>query len=75
MVELPATLDVMGEARVAARDLRRIALIAAGGGIDVAVRADTPERRAPGLVVFDMDSTLIQLETIDELARRHGVAN
>lgn len=30
------------------------------------------ERRQPGLAVFDMDSTLIQQEVIDELARKVG---
>jgi phosphoserine phosphatase len=30
-------------------------------------------RVLPRLVVFDMDSTLITIEVIDELARRHGV--
>lgn len=30
------------------------------------------ERRGPGLAVFDMDSTLIQQEVIDELARKVG---
>lgn len=30
------------------------------------------ERREPGLAVFDMDSTLIQQEVIDELARKVG---
>jgi len=29
--------------------------------------------RAPKLLVFDMDSTFIQIEVIDELAKRHGV--
>ncbi len=72
-IELPAIVEVTGEVRAAAGELRRLVLTAAGAGIDIAVRADTPERRAPRLVVFDMDSTLIQLETIDELARLHGV--
>jgi len=75
VVELPVWRELLGEPRVGARDLRRLVLHVAGAGVDVAVRPDTPERRAPRLVVFDMDSTLIQLETIDELARLHGVAD
>jgi len=31
--------------------------------------------QAPKLVVFDMDSTFIQIEVIDELARQHGVGD
>jgi len=29
----------------------------------------------PKLLIFDMDSTFIQIEVIDELAKRHGVGN
>lgn len=40
-------------------------------GIDLAVRAsDAPP---PALVVMDMDSTILRIEVIDELARRRGV--
>jgi len=31
--------------------------------------------KSPKLLVFDMDSTFIQIEVIDELARRHGVGD
>jgi phosphoserine phosphatase len=41
--------------------------------IDIATQADDMYRRTRRLVVFDMDSTLIQCEVIDELARLHGV--
>jgi phosphoserine phosphatase len=36
-----------------------------------------PEKHhsAPKLLVFDMDSTFIKIEVIDELARRHGVGD
>ena len=40
---------------------------------DIAVQEDSIFRRNRRLVVFDMDSTLIQMEVIDELARRAGV--
>ncbi|WP_275288560.1 phosphoserine phosphatase SerB [Halomonas elongata] len=42
-------------------------------GIDIALQEDSIWRRHRRLVCFDMDSTLIQTEVIDELARRHGV--
>jgi phosphoserine phosphatase len=43
--------------------------------IDVAVQREQLSRRGKRLIVFDMDSTLIQVEVIDELARAHGVAD
>ncbi len=42
-------------------------------GVDIAIQEDSIWRRHRRLVCFDMDSTLIQAEVIDELARRHGV--
>lgn len=42
-------------------------------GIDIAVQKENLYRRAKRLVVLDMDSTLIQIEVIDELARMAGV--
>jgi len=41
--------------------------------MDVAVQADDLYRRNRRLIVFDMDSTLIQCEVIDELAKAAGV--
>jgi phosphoserine phosphatase len=41
--------------------------------IDIAWQRDTVYRRMRRLVAFDMDSTLIQHEVIDELAREAGV--
>ncbi|MCA9673601.1 MAG: phosphoserine phosphatase SerB, partial [Myxococcales bacterium] len=65
--------DVAGAALDARlRDLRRH-LLAEAGDVDIAVQRESLSRRAKRLVVMDMDSTLIQLEVIDELARRHGV--
>ena len=40
---------------------------------DFSVQHDTVYRRNRRLVAFDMDSTLIDAEVIDELATRHGV--
>lgn len=42
-------------------------------GVDVSFHADDIYRRNRRLVVFDMDSTLIQAEVIDELATEAGV--
>src|SRR5437588_3562681 len=41
--------------------------------IDIAFQRESIYRRNRRLVAFDMDSTLIQAEVIDELARLHGV--
>ncbi len=43
--------------------------------IDVAVQRERLTRRSKRLVVMDMDSTLIQIEVIDEMARLHGVVD
>ncbi|SCY69893.1 phosphoserine phosphatase SerB [Desulfoluna spongiiphila] len=42
-------------------------------GIDIALQEETPYRRNRRMVAFDMDSTLIQAEVIDELAAEAGV--
>ncbi len=44
-------------------------------GVDIAVQKDTPFRRNRRLVAFDMDSTLIEAEVIDELAKEAGVGD
>lgn len=41
--------------------------------IDVAFLKDNIFRRSKRLIVFDMDSTLIQAEVIDEMGKVHGV--
>ena len=43
--------------------------------VDVAVQEDNLYRRSRRLVCFDMDSTLIQAEVIDELAKVAGVGD
>ncbi|HVH87596.1 MAG TPA: phosphoserine phosphatase SerB [Terriglobales bacterium] len=55
-------------------ELRRALLtLADRAGFDVAVQQDSIFRRNRRLVAFDMDSTLIQMEVIDELARMANV--
>ena len=57
-----------------ADDLRKSLLKLAGRhNIDVAYQEDNIFRRSRQLVVFDMDSTLIDAEVIDELAVEAGV--
>ncbi len=41
--------------------------------LDIAVQKENLYRRSKRLVVMDMDSTLIQIEVIDELAKLNGV--
>lgn len=52
---------------------RALLAVAGSGGFDCALQRETLLRRSKRLVVMDMDSTLIQIEVIDELARAHGV--
>jgi phosphoserine phosphatase len=47
--------------------------IAMTHGIDIAFQKDDGYRRVRRLIAFDMDSTLIQAEVIDELAKAAGV--
>lgn len=42
-------------------------------GVDIALQPESIFRRSKRLVVFDMDSTLIKQEVIDEMAREAGV--
>jgi len=44
-------------------------------GVDIAVQKESIYRRSKRLVVMDMDSTLIQVEVIDELATHAGVGD
>jgi phosphoserine phosphatase len=56
--------------------LRKEILGAAGAlDCDIAIQADDMYRRNRRMIAFDMDSTLIQAEVIDELARHHGVVD
>ncbi len=43
--------------------------------VDIAIQQDNAFRRSRRLVCFDMDSTLIKTEVIDELAKRAGVGD
>ncbi|MDQ7731409.1 phosphoserine phosphatase SerB [Halomonas sp. SpR1] len=65
---------LVGEADVeAVRNAARV--LSETLGVDIVLQADTRDHFQPRLVCFDMDSTLIKAEVIDELARRHGVGD
>ena len=55
----------------------RLAFLEAGflHDVDIAFQKDNAYRRNRRLVCFDMDSTLIEAEVIDELAKLQGVGN
>lgn len=52
---------------------RKFIEISTETGVDIAFQVDNMYRRNRRLVCFDMDSTIIQAEVIDELARKAGV--
>ena len=52
---------------------KELMVLSAHTGMDFSFQRDDMYRRMRRLICFDMDSTLIQAECIDELARRHGV--
>jgi len=54
---------------------RRFMEIAAREEFDISLQEDTMYRRCRRLICFDMDSTLIETEVIDELAMRAGVGD
>jgi phosphoserine phosphatase len=68
-VELAASGTLVSEGAFRASLLA----LSARHDIDLAFQHDTAYRRHRRLVAFDMDSTLIRTEVIDELARRAGV--
>jgi phosphoserine phosphatase SerB len=68
-LQITATVPVGQE-----NDLKNV-LLATGkaNGADIALQEESVERWNRRLIVFDMDSTLIQQEVIDELAKLAGV--
>lgn len=59
--------------RIAGSLSAKIKKIAEECGLDVVPLGNIPRLRVPGLLVMDMDSTAIQIECIDEIARLAGV--
>ncbi|WP_408888029.1 phosphoserine phosphatase SerB [Myxococcus faecalis] len=70
-MELHVTLPPALEPQVLKRSL--LALSMRDSTFDVALQKESLFRRGKRMVVMDMDSTLIRIEVIDELARAHGV--
>jgi phosphoserine phosphatase len=69
-VEIHATLAPGGDLDRLKRELLGVAV---RSSFDVALQREGLFRRSKRLVVMDMDSTLIRIEVIDELARAAGV--
>ncbi len=65
--------SVRGDLADAAAVRRDFLELASELGVDIAYQEDNMFRRNRRLVAFDMDSTLIEAEVIDELAKRAGV--
>lgn len=67
-------LSVAADTEQADQDLRAaLAGMASSGGIDIAIERAGLERRAKRMIVFDVDSTLVQGEVIEMLAAHAGV--
>lgn len=71
-VEIHVSLAPNGDAEALKRDLLALGM---RERFDVALQRERLYRRSKRLVVMDMDSTLIRIEVIDELARAHGVVD
>lgn len=61
--------------RIAGSLTRRIRRLSDECGLDVVPFGQIPRLRSPGLLVMDMDSTAIQIECIDEIAKLAGVGD
>jgi phosphoserine phosphatase len=71
-VEIHASLPPGRDREALKRSLLAVATTA---GIDVSLQRESLYRRSKRMVVMDMDSTLIRIEVIDELARAAGVGD
>lgn len=67
--------SVRGTPRDRAEMQSRFMEMSANEGFDISLQEDTMYRRSRRLICFDMDSTLIETEVIDELAIRAGVGD
>ena len=71
-VEIHASLPATGDREALKRSLLAVATQA---GFDISLQRESLYRRSKRMVVMDMDSTLIRIEVIDELARAAGVGD
>jgi phosphoserine phosphatase len=69
-VEVEIAMDPGANPTALKEDLLKLSMRSA---FDIALQREGLFRRSKRLVVMDMDSTLIKIEVIDELARAHGV--
>ena len=67
--------SVRGNPRDTAEMQRRLMQISNTEDFDISLQQDNVFRRCRRLICFDMDSTLIETEVIDELAMRAGVGD
>ena len=67
--------SVRGNPRDTAEMQRRLMQISNTDDFDISLQQDNVFRRCRRLICFDMDSTLIETEVIDELAMRAGVGD
>lgn len=72
---IEVVLSMSGPAPDAAVLRRALLEATAGRDIDLALQPESLLRRSKRLIVMDMDSTLIRIEVIDELARMAGVVD
>jgi len=68
-------LSVRGTPENASAFRTELIAMAQSQSVDIAIQTDDLYRRNRRLFVFDMDSTLIQCEVIDELAKRAGAGD
>ena len=68
-------LDDYQVVRIAGSLTGRIKRVADEFQMDVVPLGNIPKLRSPGLLMMDMDSTAIQIECIDEIARLAGVGD
>lgn len=66
-------LGVRGQGMMSLAMKEKFLELSSTEAIDIAFQKDDIYRRNRRLVVFDMDSTLLKIEVIDELARKMGV--
>ncbi|WP_349814217.1 phosphoserine phosphatase SerB [Rheinheimera oceanensis] len=71
--ELSAAVELALPAALTAAQLQQLNELAAGLDIELVYLPTAPVLAKPGLLVMDMDSTAIQIECIDELAKLAGV--
>lgn len=66
-------LSLSGELAEALKLRAQVLNLSAELGLDIVHQPESEHRRQPRLAVFDMDSTLIEAEVIDELAKAAGI--